>query len=67
MRSPIDIVAELRDKKEQEALQKQKLIVLLCDLGDIAFPAIYNAAGAGNVTCRKAVTEIEKIFSKYTS
>lgn len=62
MSSPLEVVAAIRDQKERDAEQRIKQTLLLCDLSTIALPALYNAAAAGNVTCKAAVQKIENIL-----
>lgn len=65
MNPPVDFIAVIRDLKEQSARQKENLILKLCDLAEIALPAVYQAAAAGNVTCKVAVREMEKKLRLY--
>jgi hypothetical protein len=74
MSSPFELLAEARELKEMDAVQWQKRLVKILPMAEIALRAVYEAAypagGAeetyaptmGNVTCREAVKQIEKIW-----
>lgn len=57
-----ELMQEIRTMKEQEALQTRKATLLFLDMLLITAPAVYAAGMAGNVTCKAAILELEKLW-----
>ena len=60
--SPEALLAEGAMAKEAEALRVHRRTDLYLQASLVAFRALYEAAAAGNTTCRAAVREIDKLI-----
>ncbi len=58
--TPTDVIKDVAAKLEAEALKHRQQLDLTLRRAAIAFRAVYEAAHDGNVTCRNAVTAMEK-------
>lgn len=59
------LAQEMRAVKEQEALYTRKTTLLFLDMLCIAHKAVYTAGVGGNVTCKAAILELEKLWKSH--
>jgi len=62
-----DLIAAMQEAHERGAAQSRADLSRWLAVMQIAVPAVYTAAAAGNVTCRNAVCEIEAALKNPTA